>query len=367
MKRLLIASACLSLLMGCSKKNEFQPPPPPEVGVQHPAQESVTVYDEFPGRLAARDSVEIRARVKGYLKSVEFTDGQRVKKGDLLFTIEPDQYLAAVKASEAELAQARAALQLAEATLKRNAQAFKTKAISEVDMLTAEAQKESAAGAVTAAQAALDNAKLNLEYTKILAPLDGRISRRAMSVGNLVGDSGSTFLALLVAEAPIDVYFNAAERDALPYLKDGVKENPGTTAPPVKLELADGQQHDEEGSIDYIDPEVDPDTGTLTMRAVFPNRNVNLLPGLYGKILIPHEVSNAILVPDLAVQRDMSGFYVLTVTPENTVENRYIKRGALVGDRRIVQDGLTAEDRVIVQGIQKARPGITVRVAAPAE
>lgn len=361
-----VAFASLLLASGCSKKNEFQPPPPPEVGVQNPVLKTVTVYDSFPGRIAAHDDVEIRARVKGYLESIEFIDGQRVKKGDLLFTIEPEQYAAAVKAAEADLAQAEAALKLADATLQRTARAFKAEAVSEVDMLTAEANKQSAEGAVTGAKAQLDNAKLNLSYTKIRAPMDGRIGRSSLSAGNLVGDAGSTLLTVLVAESPIDVFFNLPERALLPYLQEGVRNTkPGKKLPSVKLELASGEQHDEEGVIDYIDPKLDPETGTLSARATFPNKMVKLLPGLYGKVLVPNEKEGAILVPDLAVLRDMSGYYVLVVNTENMVESRYIERGALVGTNRIVTEGLSPDDRIIVQGIQRARPGIPVRIAAP--
>ncbi len=365
MKKLLSSGMILSLLLsfGCTKKNEFKAPPPPEVTVQNPEQRDVTVYAGFPGRLVASDHVEIRARVKGFLKSIDFEDGQRVKKGDLLFTIEPEEYEAAVKSAEARLAQAKASRKLADATLKRVQQAYKTKAVAELDVLSSEAKMQSAEASVMEAQAALDNAKLNLSYTKIKAPIAGRLARRTLSVGNLVGDGTSTLLTTLVVEAPIDVFFTLDERALLPFLDDGRKIKPGQDMPPLKLELADGSLHEEEGRLNYYDPEIDPDTGTLRARAVFVNERVKLIPGLYGKILVPKNVKNAILVPDLAIQRDMSGPYVLVVTAKNKVESRYIKRGALVGANRIVAEGLAAEERVIIEGVQRARPGIEVRVA----
>lgn len=362
----LAISIGLLALIGCSNKNEFQPPPPPEVTVQTPVKKDVTVYSEFPGRLVASDDVEIRARVKGFLKTIEFEDGGRVNKGDLLFTIEPEEYEAAVESAEAKLDQARASQKLAEATLKRNQQAYETKAVSELDVLSAEAEMQHAAASVMNAKAELIQAKLSLSYTKITAPMSGRVSIKTLSVGNLVGDGSSTLLTTIVAESPIDVFFNLDERALLPYLQKGMRQETSHQAMPVvKLELADGSTHTEEGVVNYIDPEIDPNTGTLQARAVFQNKGMQLLPGLYGKILIPDNREKAILVPDLAIQRDMTGAFVLVVTAENKVESRYIKRGALTGTQRIVEEGLTAEDRVIVEGTQRARPGITVRLAAP--
>ncbi len=365
MKTLLSAAAASALLIsaGCSKKNEFQPPPPPEVGVQQPVQKDVTVFRSFPGRLAASDQVDIRARVKGFLKSIDFEDGQRIKKGDLLFTIEPEQYEAAVNAAKAELAQAKAALKLADATLQRNQTAFQTKAVSEVDVLTAEANKQSAEAAVMAAEASLEKAELDLSYTRILAPFDGRAARRTLSVGNLVGSGESTLLTTLVAESPVDVYFNVDERTLLQHTPNKERgDKPGANIPPVKLELADGQIFDEEGAVDYNDPKFDPETGTLQVRAEFANAKVKLLPGMFGKILLPDPVKNALLVPDLAIQRDLGGSFVLVVNAENRVENRYVQRGDRVGSDRIITGGLNGDERIIVNGMQRARPGIPVRI-----
>lgn len=366
----ILGGALFSLLVvGCSPRNEFVAPPPPEVTIQQPVQKDVTVYQKFPGRLGASDTVAIRARVRGVLQTIDFKDGQRVQAGDLLYTIDPSEYETSVKAAKAQLQQAEASLKLAEATLKRNQEAFETKAVSEVDVLTAEANAESAKAAVNAATADLEYAKLNLSYTEIRAPMAGRIYSGEFSVGSLVGDGGSTLLTTLVSEAPIYVHFTLDERTMLPYLAAGIrKEQDGTSAiPPVKLELANGTMHEEEGRVDYMDPEVDPSTGTAQARAVFQNDAFKLVSGLYAKILIPQVEKDALLVPDLAVLIDMVGPYVLVVNDANTVEKRYVKKGSLVGADRIIEEGVTATDRVIVEGLQRARPGAEVRMSEVVE
>lgn len=368
MKKLLFFSALSTLLLiGCTPKNEFQAPPPPEVGVQKPVIKDVTVFRDFPGRLAPSDEVDIRARVKGFLKTIDFEDGERVKKGDLLFTIEPDEYESAANAAEAQLAQAKAALKLADATLQRNQSAYESRAVSEVDVLTAEANKDSADAAVLAAQAQLERAQLELSYTKIHAPFDGRIARREHSVGNLVGSGESTLLTTLVAEKPIDAFFNIDERALLDHTRSGRNTGkPGENIPPVTLELADGGTFNEKGKVDYNDPQFDPNTGTLQVRARFPNADLQLLPGMYGIIQIPEEKKGALLVPDLAIQRDLGGSFVLVVNDQNVVESRYVQRGELVGTDRIITDGLADDEQIIVNGIQRARPGIKVSIAQPA-
>jgi len=360
--KITVVGLAVALLFGCAKKNEFKEPPPPEVTVQHPLQKDVVVFQGFPGRLVASESVDIRARVKGFLKSIDFVDGQRVKKGALLFTIEPEEYEAAVQSAEAKLAQAKASLKLADATLKRTKKAYETKAVSELDVLSAEAKKQGADATVKEEKAALKNAKLDLSYTKIRAPMSGRVARRSMSVGNLVGDGSSTLLTTLVVEAPLDVFFNVDERSMIPFLQKGVRKvETEKVIPPLKLELADKTMHDEDGILNYVDPEIDPDTGTLRARAVFKNKELKLMPGMYGKILVPRKVSNAVLIPEISIQRDMAGFYVLVVNKDGKVERREVVRGDQLKTQRIIKKGLSPKDNIIVEGIQRARPGISVK------
>jgi len=363
------AVVLLLLSAGCESGNEFVPPPPPTVTVAPPSQRDVTVYEEFPGRAEAVDTVDLRARVQGFLRSVEFEEGLRVKEGDLLFTIESEPFQATVAAMEASLAKAQSERDLAQATLERRREAFQKQAISEIDFLIAQAEMQGAEANILLAKANLEKAKLDLSYTEIHAPATGRISRKLVSVGNLVGGPEATLLATLVVEDPIYVLFTVDERSLIPRAmeRDRDVENPATVLPPVKLELADGTIYPEEGRIDYADPSLDPETGTLTVRAVFENADAKLVPGLYAKILVPDERAGAILVPDTCIQRDLAGPFVLVVDGEGKVDSRYVTPGARVSGDRIIEEGLEPTDRVVVKGIQRARPGIAVQVVEPSE
>ncbi len=361
LKSTILSGACLIGAAGCQKKNEFVPPPPPEVTVSKPAKKDVIVYIGLPGRTQAKESIEIRARVNGYLKSIDFEDGQMVTKGQRLFVIEPEPYVAAVAAAEAKHASALAAEAIARTNVERREQAYRTKAVSEIDLLTARAGLDSARADALNAAAALTQARIELSYTTNTAPSTGRIGRRQVSAGNLVGGANATLLTTLVVQDPMDVYFTVNERILVPKLKEMKQlENSNTTGPEVLLELADGSRYALPGSIDYIDNRADPETGTVTVRAVFENKEGGLLPGLYGKILIPEKHDQAVLVPDMAVQRDLGGTFLLVVGSENEVSAKYVKLGAKVGDNRIIASGLEGSESIVVNGIQRARPGIKV-------
>ena len=357
-------SLFLCVCGGCKPKNEFVAPPPPSVTVANPEQKDITVYQTFPGRLTAFAKVNIRARVKGFLKAIHFEDGQLVNKGDLLFTIEPDEYEIAVRSAEAKQEQAEAHEKLSETKSMRSKKAFKSNSVSELDMLVAEAEHQSAASATKVTRAALEAARLNLSYTEICAPMAGRMSRSILDVGNLVGDGNSTLLATLLLQQPINTEFHIDEGTLLPYLAKRKKDSPNKAAIPyVQLELADGRIHSEKGTITYADSEFNPGTGTLLMQASFPNEDITLFPGLFVKVMVPFEMKQAVLIPESAIQRGPTGTYVLTVNDEMKVVPRPVEIGTRMDQQRIITQGLGVADRVITKGFQRARPGIVVQLS----
>ena len=346
---------------GCGNRNAFEAPPPPEVTVQMPAVRDVVTYLELSGQTKSVETVEIRARVKGFLKSMDYQPGEVVEVGDLLFTIEPEEYQAALASAESRLARARADLSLAENTYQRKEQLFVQDAISDLEYLESRAQQEAAAAQVREAEAAVANARLDLSYTQIRAPIAGRISRERRTVGNLVGSGENTLLTTLVKDDPIYAYVTVSERDLIPHLSERAEDPVAAERKVVKLKLADGTVYPLDGVLDFLDNVFDASTGTIQARALFPNPEHALVSGLFVRVLIPRENPDAILVPDLALQLDMSGFYALVVNSEGTVEARYVTPGDKVGAERIILKGLSPTDRVIVKGLQRARPGIAVK------
>jgi len=353
----------LLAVAGCKEKNTFVPPPPPTVTVAVPQVQSVTRYAQYSGTTAAVKSVELRARVEGYLQSIHFDSGGLVKKGDLLFVIDPRPYQARLDEATAQLAMRRAEMRLAEATLKRKESAYKDDAVSEVEVIAARAEQAKAAAAIDAARADIETARLQLSYTRIHAPISGRIGRHLVDVGNLVGASDQTLLATLVSENPVYVYFNVNERDLLEYQQYERQQTPtnGNGHSKIDLGLSNEDNYPHPGHIDYVDNRVDAQTGTIQVRGVFENADGSLLPGLFGRLRAPISVQKeALVVPEQAFGIDQQGYYLLVVNDQSQVEYRGVEVGSATAGLRVVQKGLVAGERVIVNGLQRVRPGATV-------
>lgn len=338
------------------------PPVPVKAGT--PLQKEVTEWDEYTGRIEALESVEIRARVSGYLDRVNFKDGDRVKKGDLLFVIDPRPYRAELNRVEAELERARTRLELARNSLQRAEHLRKSKAISEEDYDgRSKAVRESAAE-VRSAEAAAQTARLNLDFTEIHAPIGGRIGRELITVGNLV-NADQTLLTSIVSTDPVYVYVDADERAVLKYRRlaeTGQRTSARDARIPAELALLDETGFPHRGYIDYVEPRMDAGTGTLRARGVFPNPNELLSPGFFARLRVhagqPHE---ALLIPERAIGTDQGQKFVWVAKADGSVEYRRIVPGAQFGSLRAVAEGLGPEDQVVIEGIQKLRPGVKVQ------
>jgi RND family efflux transporter MFP subunit len=357
------------LCAACVKKPEQAPAVvPPTVTVQTPQVREVTTYEEFVGRCEAVQSVELRARVTGILETQEFEDSQIVNEGDLLFTIEDAPYRAAVASAQAALAAREADLHLAQINLDKAQQAYEREAVTEIEMAKVTADRDAAQAAVQGAQAALDTAKIDLGYTKIYAPMTGRISRALIDVGNLIGGLPPTPLTSIVQDDPVHVFFDVDERSVLKRLEERPRETrDGRERLPAFLQLLDGTRYGESGVIDYAANRIDANTGTLTVRASIPNPNGRLYAGMFVRVLLPDETGEQLLIPEVALQRDLAGSYVLVVDEHNIVNRRILELGRRVDTLRIVRAGLAPTDRVIVNGLQRAIDGqpVTPQEAPP--
>ncbi len=350
-------------LSGCEERNRFVPPPPPEVTVTTPVKREVVDSIEFTGTTRATAEVDLRARVNGYLQRIAFEDGQMVQQGDLLFVIEQAPFLVEVQAARANLQKAQAALQLAEATLRRTTELARRNATTEQELEVRQAERASAAAEVAAAEAALERAEVNLGYTEIRAPISGRIGRHLVDVGNLV-QAEQTVLATIQSINPIHAYFYLSERELLRFM-DMLRANklpdPETTPPVLYLSLADEPGFPHKGYLDYREMGVDPTTGTVTRRGIFPNPNHVLLPGMFVRIRAPiGEPAPRLLVEERALGSDQRGDFVLVVNEDDTIEYRPVELGIAVDGLRVIEKGIAADDRVVVNGLQRARPGAKV-------
>jgi RND family efflux transporter MFP subunit len=334
--------------------------------VAQPTKRVVTDWDEFTGRFDAIEQVQIRARVTGFVTSVDFKDGAVVKTGDRLYTIDPRQYEAAAEQAQGQLDDAKAKVDLAQKELERATTLIKTQAISE-NVVDQRSQALAAAQAATQqAEGASKQARLNVEYTKVVAPIDGRISRHLVTVGNLVqgSESGATLLTSIVSLDPIHVYFDMDESIYLRNSKlwfEGKRPSSRDTANPIQITLAGETKPSHDGKVDFLDNRLDVSTGTLRGRGVVDNHDLSILPGQFARVRViasaPYE---ALLLPDTAIATDQSRKIVFVVKEDNTVEARPITLGALDDGLRVIKEGLKPDDKVIVEGLQRARIGAKV-------
>lgn len=362
----LIVALCVGLtpLAGCKRKtNVYAPPPPPEVTVSTPIERIVPDTIEFTGRTRGIDAVEVRARVKGFLQKKHVDGGQRVKAGDLLFTIDPREYEAIVRQAQAELESAKSTLALAELKLERVKDAFGSQAAAQFELDQATAERDQQKAAVGVSEAKLAQSKLDLEFTQVKAPVGGRLSIVTIDEGQLVGASEPTLLATVINDSKLYATYDMDERQLLAVRTDAQNKRPGEDGRPnlvVKMALADEVGFPHIGSFDKADNTVDPQTGTIRIEAVFDNPDGALLPGLFVRLQSVMGERKAMLVPDVCVQMDPNGRFVLVVNNENVVERRNVTVGPVIDHMRRIDDGLEAGARVVVNGLQRARPGTTV-------
>lgn len=363
-----VALSLAGLLAGCDRPaQQAAAPPPPAVTVAQPTKRTVTDWDEFTGRFEAVEEVQVRARVGGFVNSVEFQDGAIVRTGDLLYVIDPRPFEAAAQQADGKLSDARAKVELAKRELDRGLNLVQTNAVSEQVVDQRRQALQAAHAAEMQADGELKVAKLNIEFTHVLAPITGRVSRHLVSAGNLVqgSDNGtSTLLTSIVSLDPIYIYF---DMDEATYQKnsrlwfEGRRPSSRDTPNPVQVTLTGETKPSHDGHINFLDNRLDVSTGTLRSRAVIPNKDLSILPGQFGRVrLIGSSPYEALLIPDTAVATDQSRKIVFVVKPDDTVEAKPVMLGPLDDGLRVIREGLKADDRVIVDGIQRARVGAKV-------
>ena len=361
------ASPCLQiivastlLLAACGQENRYVAPPPPRVTVAVPVQQSVTRYLEATGNTAAVNSADLVARVSGFIQEINYQDGALVKKGTLLFTIEPEPYKVKLEQAQAAEVGARSALKQAQAAFERQADLVGRQAATQANYDQALATRDGSQSTLTQAEANTRLAALNFEYAHVTAPFDGIVTARQVSAGQFVGTS-PTVLATIIQLDPIYVNFNVSEQDVLRVRADMARR--GLTPEdlkkiPVEVGLQSETGYPHRGTLDYASPSVNPSTGTLAVRAVFQNANRAMLPGYFVRVRVPvGEPQNALLVPDSAIGSDQGGRYVLVVDKDDVVEQRKVEIGPRVDELRVIESGLNPPDRVVVAGVLRAIPG----------
>lgn len=355
-----ISVALMVMAMACGERNTYAPPPPPKVTVSQPLKKPVTDYLEFTGNAVAFNTVPLRARVEGFLEKVLFQDGETVKKGQLLFIIQQNTYEAKLKQAESQVLAEKALLEHAATEFARYSRLVKQDAAAQTDVDRWHYERDARRAALMSAEAQVDLAKLNLSYTRVTAPFDGRIGRHLKDPGTLVGAGENTLLAEVNQIDPIYVYFNINEQDLLRVRGKEPEsyEESKTKKWPVYVGLADETGYPHHGYLDFAGITLNPTTGTLMLRAIISNPKFVILPGLFARVRTPiDEERNALLVPEVALGYDQIGPFVRVVNHKNVVEPCRVKLGVQDGTNRVILEGLKGEEWVVVAGLLRAIPG----------
>ncbi|SHN76461.1 RND family efflux transporter, MFP subunit [Bradyrhizobium erythrophlei] len=358
--RIAFAVSACAILSAC-EQNTFVPPPPPKVDVAAPMQKSITRYLDATGNTAPVKSVDLVARVQGFLQTINYKDGSPVKEGTTLFTIEPETYKLKVDQAQAAEAGAQASLKQAELDYKRQVDLVQKQAVSQSTLDTSTSNRDNAQANLQQAQANTKIAQVNFGYTNVAAPFDGIVTAHLVSVGELVGVASPTQLATIVATDPIYVNFSVNEQDVLRIREEARRR--GITVDdlrqiPIEIGLQSETGYPHKGTLDYVAPQLNQSTGTLAVRGILKNSDRQLLPGYFARVRVPVEQNvKAMLVPDVALGSDQAGRYVLVVNAENVVEQRKVTVGPLGGDLRVIESGLKVDDKVVVAGLLRAIPG----------
>ena len=355
----LAALACVALA-GC-EQNAYVAPPPPKVDVANPVQRPITRYLEATGNTAAIKSVDLVARVQGFLETINYRDGTFQKEGATLFTIEPETYKLKLEQAQAAELGAQATVKQAEADFKRQSDLVARQAVSQATLENSTSTRDNAQAGLQQAQINTKIAAVNYGYTKVAAPFDGIVSAHLVSIGELVGVTSPTQLATIVALDPIYVNFNVNEQDVLRVRAEARRRGmtpSELTSLPVQVGLQTEQGYPHQGNLDYANPTVNQTTGTLSVRGVIPNPDRVLLPGFFVRVRVPFDQEqNALLVPDSALGADQGGRYVLVVNGDNTVEQHKVQIGQIDNGLRVIENGLKPDDRVVIAGLLRAIPG----------
>lgn len=376
LKKLLISFASIVALgllaTGCGRAKSAPPPmPPPSVTVAPVEEREIVEWNEFTGRTEAVETVEIRPRVSGYIREVRFQSGQLVKKGDILFLIDPRWHQAEFDRRQAEADLAAVQLETAKREADRTHQLLASKAISTEEGEARVSRYQVAKSALSAAEAARDLAKLDLEYTQVRAPIDGRVSRALFTEGSYVNGvaGGATKLTTLVSFNPIFVYADMDEDSLLKFNALARNQNLETDSAgkiPVELQLGDEQNFPHRGVIESFDNQLNPNTGSILLRAIFPNDDGRIVPGLFARIRVPgSERRPTLMISERAIGTDQAKRFVLTLTATNTVAYQPVELGPSLGEMRVIRSGLQPGDQVVVDGLQRVRPGMLVTAIPP--